>query len=100
MATLVCGLAGFDRQGEQVVRSLATLFRPKLLASWSVDPQPSAPDLLLCDIDTPAGGQAWQDARARGIACAAATAAPGQPGPGLPPAPWSASPCAATGRTA
>lgn len=72
MASHLCCLVGFDAAGLGTVRGMAQLFDAKLSAEWAFQIEASAScDLLVCDIDSRAGAQAW---RAAGHAtCAIAT---------------------------
>ena len=75
MASLHCCLIGFDARNAHIVQSLTRLFRSSLIAEWTFAPeQRKNYDLLLCDIDSPAGNAAWQESRESNMPCAAVTA--------------------------
>lgn len=61
MATLQCCLVGFDAVSVSTVQGLAHLFSEQLAVEWEFRAGLGTPcHLLVCDVDTPAGEQAWR----------------------------------------
>ncbi len=83
MAKLHCCLAGFDDEVALQIEGMAGLLHAYLTAEWSFgDAESGRCDLLLCDIGSARGAAAWQEGKALGRICAAATG-PGVPAGGL-----------------
>lgn len=75
MDRLLCCLLGFPEKDAQVLRSLTRLFRPSLTAEWAFEVGVTEGcDLLICDLDDPAGRGAWDGAAPPGTLRAAASA--------------------------